>query len=257
MAQVGFADMSMRAAGLLCFLMAATAAAGTRNPSVSDEKYVAYGSQFHSVAVFCSVREDDHTEQHASCVIISPRHVLTAAHVVAGTDRWWIRHDGKDIALTGISIKDGFSEDSVGDDDIAVGRLSEEVRLDYYPALYGSDDECGKVASISGYGMEGTFSSGSVASDGVRRAGSNVIEGTSSRGLLICVAGGERLTELEFCISPGDSGGGLFIGSKLAGINSFVMSDKGKPRSTWGNESAHVRVSVHLAWIEGQVKCDE
>ena len=255
MAQTGPANM--RAKVLLFSFMTATAFAGTRNPTVPDQKHVSYGEKFGSVAMLFSVREDDESEQRASCVIISPRHVLTAAHVVAGTDRWWIRHGGKDIPLTGISIKDGFSEDSVGDDDIAVGRLSTEVRLAYYPALYERDDECGKVASIAGYGMTGTFSSGSVGWDNLRRAGSNVIESTSSRGLLICDAGGARLTELEYCISPGDSGGGLFIGNRLAGVNSFVMSGKGKPRSTWGNESAHARVSVHREWIEEQVKCDE
>ena len=54
---------------------------------------------------------------------------------------------------------------------------------------------------------------------------------------------------LEFCISPGDSGGPLFAGGKLAGVNSFTMASKGPLKSKAGEETAHTRVSLYREWI--------
>ncbi len=66
---------------------------------------------------------------------------------------------------------------------------------------------------------------------------------------------------LEGLIAPGDSGGGLFIttstGIYLAGINSFVGSDFGVPRSVYGNFSGHTRVSAFSDWIEARIRGEE
>jgi len=242
-------------ANLIFLLVASVAVAGTREPSVPDDRHVEYGKGFECVAKLKSYRTSDKAEQHSSCVIISPKHVITAAHVVEGTDTWLVMYGQEEIPLGGVSIHEGFVHKGVGENDLAVGFLSRAIDLDYYPALYGDADEAGKVVSLAGYGTSGTFETGwANKSDGARRAGSNVIEATTSRGLLVCVAGGVPTTELEYCISPGDSGGGLFIGNKLAGIHSCVMSGIGPPKSVRGNESAHVRVSVHREWIEEQIK---
>jgi secreted trypsin-like serine protease len=50
-------------------------------------------------------------------------------------------------------------------------------------------------------------------------------------------------------IAPGDSGGPLFIGRELAGINSFTMADRGPLNSREGEETGHTRVSLYLEWI--------
>jgi hypothetical protein len=66
---------------------------------------------------------------------------------------------------------------------------------------------------------------------------------------------------LEGLIAPGDSGGGLFIttstGTYLAGINSFVGSDFGLPRSVYGNFSGHTRVSAFSDWIEARIRGED
>ena len=59
----------------------------------------------------------------------------------------------------------------------------------------------------------------------------------------------ERMTELEFLIGSGDSGGGLFLDGKLAGINSCVLAIDKKPNSTYSDESGHTRVSKYIDWI--------
>ena len=60
---------------------------------------------------------------------------------------------------------------------------------------------------------------------------------------------------MEFLISPGDSGGGLFIDSKLAGIHSGVIEDKpNKGKSKYGAVSLHTRISTYYDWINDSVQ---
>jgi hypothetical protein len=50
----------------------------------------------------------------------------------------------------------------------------------------------------------------------------------------------------------------LFIttatGTYLAGVNSFIGSDFGAPRSVYGNFSGHTRVSAFSDWIEARIR---
>ena len=62
--------------------------------------------------------------------------------------------------------------------------------------------------------------------------------------------GAKDHTVLEYMIGSGDSGGGLFIEGKLAGINSCVMAVERSPMSKYGEESGHTRVSKFIDWIE-------
>jgi hypothetical protein len=109
------------------------------------------------------------------------------------------------------------------------------------------------VCSISGYGVTGTFVTGGIKIDGKKRAGSNIINHVD-RDLLVCDPSprshNSRITELEFLIASGDSGGGLFIDGKLAGINSCVMRVGGSPKSTYNEESGHTRISKFISWIK-------
>ena len=70
--------------------------------------------------------------------------------------------------------------------------------------------------------------------------------------------GNPQAQPLPGLIAPGDSGGGLFIttptGTYLAGVNSFVGSDFGLPRSVYGNFSGHTRVSAYSNWIEAAIR---
>jgi len=65
---------------------------------------------------------------------------------------------------------------------------------------------------------------------------------------------GNKDTNLEYCISHGDSGGGLFIDQKLAGINSIVLASDKNPDSNYGDESGHTRISKYKDWIEDNIK---
>ena len=122
-----------------------------------------------------------------------------------------------------------------------------------------------------GFGKTGTGEYGDINCDGVKRAAQNLITEIDNKRLLLAdfqnsVPTGpvsldfDRALPLGGLIAPGDSGGGLFIttptGTYLAGVNSFVGSDLGAVRSTYGNFSGHTRVSAFRDWIEANIHSD-
>lgn len=232
---------------------AAVSSAGTIDPKTPDKKHVDYGAKFECVAQISCRENKSGVTAYASCVAISPRWVVTAGHVVADSSDWKvILLSGRKVKIVELIIHEDFKDASLGFNDIAVGRCDEDLGLSFYPPLYAGDDEAGKVVSICGFGVTGTFASGSNLSDGKRRAGSNAID-RCERGVLVCSVVGGVKTELEFLIAPGDSGGGLFIGNQLAGINSFLMVAGRSPASKYGEESGHTRVSLHREWIHERI----
>lgn len=245
--------MRIALAALMVVLATSFSSAGTIDPSVPESRYVEYGSKFiHVVRIKgicnCKKRQSEHDFQ-ASSVIISPHWVLTAAHVVSSADDIAVVVGEKEHRINRIKIHKDFNDERLGYNDIALCHSEDDFGMEFYPEIYTGNDEVGKTAAICGYGLAGSFSTGAVLREGILplRAGSNVIE-RIERSCLICNNTGRR-TGLEFMITSGDSGGGLFIDGKLAGINSFVMADDGKPNSDYGDECAHTRVSLYSDWI--------
>lgn len=243
-------------ATLLVLISSITLLAGTRSPSVPDEKYLKYGEDFHYVLSICGIYNDD-SLFCASAVIIQPRWILTAAHVVKDVKHCGIQTKNGVVIIEKTFIHKDF-ETKLGIGDIALCYLKRNVELDFYPPLYTENDEVGKICSIAGFGLTGTFLNGAKESDGKRRAGSNKIDMIFS-DLLICTPSQnskDGLTSLEFLIASGDSGGGLFIDEKLAGINSCVMAKRKSPNSKYDDESGHTRVSKFVPWILETIKTE-
>ena len=138
----------------------------------------------------------------------------------------------------------------MGKNDIAIARLQRPLKLDFYPELYTDTNEKGKVCGLAGYGYHGDFNSGYTRGtfDNKRRAGSNVVDAVNDNCLTYSVHT-EPKTTLEFLISPGDSGGGLFIDKKIAGINSYVYATDGKSDSDFGDVGCSTRISDYSKWI--------
>ena len=128
------------------------------------------------------------------------------------------------------------------------GIASVDLNNDFYPELYTGSDEMGKVCSMAGYGHHGTFKTGWKPFDNKRRAGSNIVADMYKECLL--VKSDDAHTTLEFLIAPGDSGGGMFIDQKLAGINSFIMATDGKGDSDYGDDACFTRISKYIPWIK-------
>lgn len=228
---------------------------GTIDPNINDNKYIEYGKRFKCVAKLCG-KSRDGKNYCASSVIIKPRWAITAAHVVNDIETCELTVEDKKVAIEKIIKHKDFKYEEFGEYDIALCKTSENIDLDSYPKLYTNHDEEGKVCSISGYGISGTFLTGCTKFDGKRRAGLNNID-VIHKHILICSPSTERcidITELEFLIGVGDSGGGLFIDSELAGINSGVMAADKKPDSSYGDEGCHTRISIFADWINNTIE---
>ena len=238
---------------LAILLLAAPCLAGTTDDGVADSRYVDYGKGFAPYTKRLNVVEDDGRITFATAVVIDAHHALTAAHVVQDFAAGSI--DGNPVE--GVSIHDDYSTDGFWFD-IAVVRCRDDFALAYYPRLSDGDEREGATVSIAGYGIHGPLSTGYGQSDGLLRAGTNTIE-RFDKTLIICTAR-RGSSPMELCISPGDSGGPLFVGAgpaaRLAGINSCTLVSPGRPlKSAEGEESGHTRVAYFRKWIDGVVEC--
>lgn len=223
---------------------------GTIDPNTPDNKYVEYAKDFHCVGKLCGSYEDG-KKFCASAVVIDDHHILTAAHVVKNSEVCIVSIGGEDFFIKEFTINIGFNEKTFGIADIAIGYSEKSFGLSFYPELYDKEDEVGSICSIAGYGFTGNFITGSRFHDNKKRAGSNIID-SINKDLLICSPSqknSQDKTSLEFLIASGDSGGGLFIKNKLAGINSCVISSDGNPNSSYNDESGHTRIFVYKQWI--------
>jgi hypothetical protein len=227
--------------------------AGTIDPNIPDSHYVEFGKKFDYVGMICGKYKDG-TSFCASGVVVQPRIILTAAHVVKECESCSITIADKKIHIQKIIYHNDFKDNVFGYNDIAIGLLAENIDLNFYPELYEDKDETNKLCTMSGFGITGTFITGAKISDSKKRAGSNYID-KIDRGLIVCSPSGPgKKTSLEFLIASGDSGGGLFIGNKLAGIHSCVMTTGKSPDSRYGHQSGHTRISDHLDWIKEVIK---
>lgn len=256
---------------LILFFLAIGAAqigaAGTRAPETADEKHVEFGKEFPAVVrIKLKCAEKFKTPegelltvyQVGSAVIIRPNWCLTAAHIFNGAvgAPTIIMDDGSEIVAAKSVSHPDFNHDKIGWHDIALVYTPQTFKLLKYPTLYEDFDELNKLATISGYGDAGTFHTGGGKYDHRRRAGRNMIDRVVF-GMLTCTASPkESALPLEFLIAPGDSGGGLFIDDKLAGISSFIAG-KGKPTGKYGDEACFTRVSLYVPWVERQIENHE
>jgi secreted trypsin-like serine protease len=237
---------------ILFLILSGTVFSGTIDPNTDDSKYVEYGKKFHSVVKICCF--DGKGMSCGSAVVIAPDWIITAAHVVENCHSWTVSIGEEKYNVDKMIPHAEYKTEIFGHNDIALGHLEKPINLDFYPAIYEKSDEVGRICSISGWGFTGTFNTGTKFNDGQRRGGSNFID-KIERKVLICSPSRkhEKMTELEYIICSGDSGGGLFIDGKLAGINSSVIGYDGKSDSTYGDESCHTRVSLYKDWIKKTV----
>lgn len=242
---------------ILILFSATVSFAGTRDPHTPDEQYVEFGESFPWVVqisntIDCQKCKEVHP-QLASAVIIRPNWALTAAHVVKDTTENVIVIGEKRHEVTYRVWHRDFEEAKAGFHDIALCYTPTEFGLEFYVPLYKKTDEVGKAITIAGWGSTGTFLTGAGRVDGKRRAGHNRID-SEQNAVLICTPARPKKFPLEFMIAPGDSGGGMFIGNELAGINSFLAAEDKNPNGTYTDESAFTRVSLYVDWIDAQIE---
>lgn len=227
---------------------------GTIRHDVPDKKYLSYGEEYECVFKLDGIIEKDGKEirYFGSCVAISDQWIVTAAHVVEDSKRNFLIVGKKEIPIEKTIIHPEYTG-IFGSTDLAICKLSKKLDLPFYPEMYDDSDEIGKVCGIAGFGKTGTGLTGARLEAGDKRAGSNKVESVSE-GALYCLMNRTNPTELEFLISHGDSGGGLFIDGKLAGVNSSVLCTDGEADSNYGDESCHTRISKYRGWIKETIE---
>lgn len=234
----------------LCFPIKA----GTIDPHTPDSKYIQCAKDFICVGQLQGRTQKDELF-YASAVAIDDDHILTAAHVVENIKSCYFIVEDKKYNITEFIFPTEFHTDNTfGYHDIALGYSGEKIQIHSYPELYSKDDEIGKTCYISGFGMTGTFNTGAIKGDNKQRAGSNIIDYIDKQLLICSPTIGKGKTPLEFIIASGDSGGGLFIDGKLAGINSCVLAIKQQPKSDYATECGHTRISTHVVWIKKHLR---
>lgn len=223
---------------------------GTIDPNTPDKHYIEYGLKFPYIAQLIG-RKTDNSPYSGSAVAYRSNIIITAAHLFHENKEAAIICNNKVIPIKKIVIHKDYNYEKFGKHDIAVCLLSEDIGLDWYPEIYTEDTEIGSICSMAGFGATGTFITGIKKHGAEKRAGSNFIDATDPFLLFCSPSLSHNKTQLEFLIAPGDSGGGLFIGNKLAGIHSGVIEDKpNKGKSKYGAVSIHTRVSVYKDWIK-------
>ena len=241
---------------LVCaiILFTGTSFSGTIDPNTPDQKYIEYGSKFPYVGLLIGKQNDD-TPFYGSVVAHTGNIVITAAHLFEDYKNGSVFINKKKIEIVKIITHKDFRSSIFGKNDIAVCLLKEDIGLDWYPDLYEKQDEAGSLCSMSGFGSSGNFVTGVTSYKPIQRAGSNFIDSVNSHAMFCSPSISYQKTELEFLIAPGDSGGGLFIGNKLAGIHSGLIENKTeKKKAKYGAVSAHTRVSVYNQWIKETIK---
>ena len=233
---------------LAAFLLGVPAAmAGTTDDAVPDARFLEYARSFAPYTAKVSCRDAEGMINEATATLIGPHWAITAAHVVHGVSGITLTTGAGSRPVGRVVIHPEWKDSTHGWHDLALLHCETPATTDYYPPLSDGGERESQTVSIVGYGLHGKLTEGHSSSDGKLRAGTQTIE-RFERTVIVCHAQCGS-SSLEFCISPGDSGGPLFAGGKLAGVNSFTMAAKGPLKSKAGEETAHTRVSLYREWI--------
>ncbi|MBK8325147.1 MAG: trypsin-like serine protease [Betaproteobacteria bacterium] len=191
-------------------------------------------------------------------VLISPRWVLTAAHVVepvrAAPGRVKVVVAGKAREVQAVYVHPDWKRGGAAD--LALLHLRIPIE-DVEPAnVYRGTDEAGQTVRIVGHGASGRIGEKATVTPADRkpRAGVNTVDRMDPLALGLKVKGSDEASDLQGVFSAGDRGGPAFIEVEreafLVGIGVATQdaSGDGIPGNA-GDWDVFVRVSAFREWI--------
>ncbi len=228
-----------------------------------DSSYVALGADLAFAAVGVFVNSWGYT---GAGTLIAPDWVLTAGHMLDAATSGTFTIGGTSYTSTQIIKNPGWTGAPFNGNDFGLVHLSSSVTAIPPAMLYTGTSEFGQVGTYVGFGLTGTGLTGYGTLDNQKRAFQNVIDGNFGNPSILLGSdfdnphsaadsgfGSAVPLPLEGCVTPGDSGGGVFImeGSQyyLAGVISFVANLDASANADYGDASGFGRVSAFMPWI--------
>ena len=185
--------------------------------------------------------------------LISPRHVLTAAHLVDGL----AATDGRfqvgtsTFATQEIFIQPNFNAAALGTDagnDIAVLLLDREVTDVIPSAIFRDVPAVGEFLTLVGFGEGGDGTTGADGMPGTKRVGDSAIDLVSPTLLVR-----DFDDDTESNTAPGDDGAPGFLNENGRLLVAGVFSTSTQANAAIGDRAFDSRVDNYAAWIDSIV----
>lgn len=186
-----------------------------------------------------------------SGTLISPTHVLTAAHCTEGLarDEGYVRVDGRRIATTMIVDHPDYDTNAffLGSD-LSIYTLDQPVEEIDPATLLRRAPRVGDELILVGYGVGGSSRTGQETAFGTLREGRTRLDQLSGDHLEWTLSSHD-----ESNTAPGDSGGPAFIDVEGRLLLAGVTSGGSGASTSLGGSSFDTRVDVHLEFLDSVV----
>lgn len=201
----------------------------------SQQQYIEYANQYPNIV---KIETDS---SFGSAIAIDSNTILTSSHTLKNKKN--IRVIINQIEFNPVSIV--FNKTF----DVAIIKITNKLvkleKLKFY-----NRDYINQEFTVVGIGKSGTGLTGAKILDFKKRAG-RILCSSINKGFGEAVFDQEAPIELNACVAPGDSGGGVFKDDELAGVITYVTAKNGDNNgdSDYGDSTGFILIRDIEEWI--------